>query len=216
MKTMGLSDLRLVRPEAFPSEVALARASGATDVLAAAKVFDRLSDALADCVFAVGTSARGREFVGEVLPVRQAVAVAMPHTLTGQVALVFGTEMSGMTNAEVECCQVLAYIPSNPAYSSLNLGSAVQVAAYEVRLACDASANFTAPTFQLATHAEIAGLMRHFRSTLIGLRFFNPAVPKRLFPRLARLFNRTRIEREEVDIFRGVLNSIDQLIERKK
>ncbi len=216
MKTMGISDLRLVNPYAFPSEIATARASGAGDVLDAARVFSSLAEALADAHFVVGTSARHREFVGEVLPVREAIAVAVPHAQAGKVALVFGTEMSGMTNDEVMRCQVLAYVPTNPIYSSLNLGAAVQVACYEWRVAAQTPANYAAPEFQLATQKEIEGFFVHWEKTLIDLTFFNPEVPKRLFARLRRLFARTRLEREEVDIFRGFLRSVDDVIAQNK
>jgi tRNA/rRNA methyltransferase len=176
MKTMGIYDLRLVNPYAFPSEVATARASGAGDVLEAARVFTSLADALVDTHFVVGTSARHREFVGDVLPVREAVAVAAPHAASGKVALVFGTEMSGMTNEEVMRCQVLAYVPSNPAYSSLNLGAAVQVACYEWRIAAEMPANYGAPEFQLATQKEIEGFFAHWEKTMIDLTLPCPSV----------------------------------------
>lgn len=208
MKTMGLSDLRLVNPEVFPSDVATARASGATDVLSGARVFSTLNEALADCVHVVGSSARGRDFVGEVSDARVAASELVRHTAQGRVALVFGCEMSGLTNAEVALCQTLAFIPANPAYSSLNLGSAVQVFAYELRMAAGETAGFIAPQFQLATQAEIDALFTHMEAALTDVGFFNPDNPKRLFPRLKRLFNRTRLEREEVDIFRGIFRAM--------
>jgi len=208
MKTMGLSDLRLVNPDVFPSEIASARASGATDVLDAARIFTSLKDAIADCVHVVGSSARGRDFVGEVSDARTAAGELVRHTAQGKVAIVFGCEMSGLTNAEVALCQTLAFIPANPAYSSLNLGSAVQVFAYELRVATAATAGFDAPQFQLATQGEIDAMFTHMEAALTDVGFFNPANPKRLFPRLKRLFNRTRLEREEVDIFRGIFRAM--------
>jgi len=208
MKTMGLTDLRLVNPEVFPSEIATARASGATDVLDNARVFASLKEAIADCVHVVGSSARGRDFVGEVSDARAASKALVEATPQGRVAIVFGCEMSGLTNAEVALCQTLAYIPANPEYSSLNLGSAVQVFAYELRVAAGATAGFTAPQFQLATQGEIDAMFVHMEAVLTDVGFFNPDNPKRLFPRLKRLFNRTRLEREEVDIFRGIFRAM--------
>ncbi len=218
MKTMGITDLRLVAPDVFPSEIATARASGATDVLDGARIFATLPEALADTTFVVGTSARHREFVGEVLPVREALAVAAPHACAegGKVALVFGTEMSGMTNEEVLRCQLLAYIPSNPVYSSLNLGAAVQVACYEWRILAEQPANYAAPVLPLAKQDEIERLYTHMEMSMTAMGFFNPDVPKRLFPRLRRLFARARLEREEVDIFRGLFSEIDKLVTRAK
>jgi tRNA/rRNA methyltransferase len=208
MKTMGLSELRLVNPDVFPSDIATARASGATDVLNNAAVFSELKDALADCVYVVGSSARGRDFVGEVADARVATANMIAATPQGKVALVFGCETSGMTNAEVALCQTLAFIPTNPEYSSLNLGSAVQVFAYELRMAAGLVQGFDAPEFQLATGAEIDAMFVHMEQSLTEIGFYNPANPRRLFPRLRRLFNRTRLEREEVDIFRGILRAM--------
>jgi len=210
MKTMGLSDLRLVNPDVFPSDIANARASGATDVLNAARVFTSLADALADCVYVVGSSARGRDFVGEVADARTASTEMVARSVQGKVAIVFGCESSGLTNAEVLSCQTLAFVPTNPEYSSLNLGSAVQVFAYELRMAAGMTAGHSAPQFQLATQAEIDAMFVHMREALTEVGFFNPNNPKRLFPRLQRLFNRTRLEREEVDIFRGIFRAMTE------
>jgi len=208
MKTMGLKTLRLVNPDVFPSEIAVARASGATDVLDGAEVHLSLESALADCVYVVGSSARGRDFVGEVFDARTACTRLVDTTSQGTVAIVFGCEMSGLTNAEVGQCQTLAFIPSNPDYSSLNLGSAVQVFAYELRVAAGLTKGYTAPEFQPATQAEIDAMFAHMEVALTEVGFFNPANPRRLFPRLRRLFNRTRLEREEVDIFRGLFRAM--------
>jgi tRNA/rRNA methyltransferase len=222
MKTMGVSELRLVNPYDFPSEVATARASGATDVLDSAKVFSSLAEAIADCVFVVGTSARHREFAGEVVPLRSAIeslranAAQSKDGKEGKVALVFGTEMSGMTNDEVMRCQTLAYIPSNPAYSSLNLGSAVQVACYEWRVIHDLPANYALREYPLAPQKDVELFFAHLEKTLTDLHFFNPEMPRRLFERLRRLFARTRMEREEVDIFRGILARVDAVIKNTK
>ncbi len=212
MKTMGLTDLRLVNPREFPSEVATVRATGAVDVLDAARVFTSLNAAIADCVYVVGSSARGRDFVGEVTDARTAATQLASTTSQGPVAIVFGCETSGLTNAEVALCQTLAYVPTDPDYSSLNLGSAVQVFAYEIRVAAMAlqgsTGGYKASELQLATQAEIDAMYEHMRATLTEIGFFRPDHPRKLFPRLQRLFNRTRLEREEVDIFRGMLRAV--------
>ena len=212
MKTMGLSDLRLVNPREFPSEVATVRATGAIDVLNAARVFASLNAAIADCVYVVGSSARGRDFVGEVTDARNAAAQLASTSAQGPVAIVFGCETSGLTNAEVALCQTLAFVPTNPDYSSLNLGSAVQVFSYEIRVAMMALrglvGGYKASDLQLATQAEIDAMFEHMRATLTEIGFFRPDYPRKLFPRLQRLFNRTRLEREEVDIFRGMFHQM--------
>ncbi|MET0205316.1 MAG: RNA methyltransferase, partial [Casimicrobiaceae bacterium] len=135
MLTMGLSQLVLVEPKRFPDAEATALASGATSVLDGARVVATLDNALAGATLTIGLSARPREFAGRVLPVRAAASEAVAQARRGDVALVFGTEMSGLTNDELARCSAAATIPANPGYGSLNLAAAVQVAAYELRVA---------------------------------------------------------------------------------
>jgi len=215
MLTMGLARLVLVRPRRFPDPEAIALASGATDVLDGAEVVATLDAAIAGCVSAVGFSARPREFAGRVLAVREAAAEAIAHAAHGDVALVFGTEMSGLSNEELALCGIAATIPANPGYASLNLAAAVQVMAYEARLAAGDDSVWRAPRFAPATHDEVEALYAHAGETLEAMRFLNPAHPKRLMPRLRRLFGRAGLEREEVNILRGILARIDQFVGRK-
>ena len=216
MLTMGVHRLVLVAPRKFPDADAVAMASGATAVLDAAQVVASLDDALAGCVLAVGLSARPREFAGRVLPIRAAALEACGHAVDGDVAFVFGTEMSGLSNDELTRCGVVATIPANPAYASLNLAAAVQVACYELNVAATGGEVWRAPRFAPATADEIASLYAHGEKTLVAMRFLNPAHPKRLLPRLRRLFARRGFEREEVNILRGILARIDELVERAR
>lgn len=212
MKTMGLARLALVTPRSFPHADADARASGATDVLQAAQVVPTLDDALAGAVLTVGLSARPREFAGRVLDVREAAQFAVAQARDGDVAWVFGTEMSGLSNDELARCAVVATIPANPAYASLNLAAAVQVACYELRVAAIGRDVWRAPRFAAATHDEIEGLYAHATRTLTDMRFLDPKLPRRLLPRLRRLFARAGFEREEVNILRGILARIDDIL----
>ena len=214
LKTMGLRQLVLVAPQSYPHADATARASGAIDVLDAARICATLDEALAGCVLAIGLSARHRELVGQVWPAREAASEAIRHVTAGDVALVFGTEMFGLTNDEVSRCQALAYIPANPDYGSLNLAAAVQVLAYEIRMAAGLVGGYAAVTYQPAAQDEIAGLHLHAAHTMRDLGFFNPERPRRLLPRLRRLFSRTRLEHEEVNILRGILASVDRALKR--
>lgn len=216
IKTMGLSQLALVAPRAYPHPEATARASGAADVLDRAAVHPTLDDALAGCVLAIGLSIRHRELVGSVMAAREAAVEAIRHAATGDVALVFGNETSGLDNDETGRCQTLAFIPANVEYGSLNLAAAVQVLAYEARMAAGFSGGYAAITYPLAAQDEIEGLHRHAERTLTDLGFFNPKRPRRLLPRLRRLFARTRLEHEEVNILRGILSSVDDVLKRKK
>jgi len=210
MQAMGLSRLTLVNPLRFPDAEATAMAAGASAILGSAQVVETLDAALSGAVLAIGLSARPRVFAGAVMPMRAAAHEALRLAQSGDVALVFGTEMSGLSNAELDRCQVVATIPTNPDFTSLNLAAAVQIAAYEIYVAATGGAVWTAPAFEPATNLEIEELFRHGERTLIALNFLYPKQPKRLLPRLRRLFSRARLEKEEVNILRGILARIDQ------
>jgi tRNA/rRNA methyltransferase len=212
MLTMGITRLVLVDPRHFPDPAAAAMASGATPVLDAARVVASLDEALAGCVVTVGLSARPREFAGRVLTVRAAAREAVAGAARGDVGLVFGTEMSGLSNRDLARCGIVATVPTNPDYASLNLAAAVQVAAYELRVAAAGDEVWRAPRFAPATHDEIEALFAHSERTLATMRFLDPARPKRLLPRLRRLFARAGLEKEEVNILRGILARVDALI----
>ncbi len=214
MLTMGLTRLVLVAPTRFPDAEAVALASGATRVLDRASVVPTLDDALSDCVLTVGLSARPREFAGRVLSVRAAAAEAIGHASRGDVALVFGTEMSGLSNAELARCTVATTIPANPDYGSLNLAAAVQVACYELRMVAAGGEVWRAPRFAPATADEVEALYAHGTRTLTAMRFLDPRMPRRLLPRLRRLFGRAGLEKEEVNILRGILARIDERLGR--
>jgi tRNA/rRNA methyltransferase len=208
MKTMGLSELVLVNPKKFPHPDADAMASGATDILAQARVCASLQEALAGCALVIGLSARKRELTHELVSAREAAAQIIRIASALKAALVFGTEMSGLSNAELIQCQQLAMIPANTEYSSLNLAAAVQVLAYELRMAASSAPVTTENIFPPASHDEIEGFYRHLEETLLHVGFLDPAMPKRLMPRLRRLFSRARLEKEEVNILRGILKAV--------
>lgn len=215
MHTMGLARLVLVDPRRFPDPEAVALASGANSVLDSARVVATLDDALSGCVLTIGLSARPREFAGRVLAMRDAAAEAIAHCERGDVALVFGTEMSGLSNDELARCNAVATIPANADYASLNLAAAVQVVAYELRQAAGDTSVWHAPRFEPASFDEIEALYAHATRTLADMRFLSPQMPRRLLPRLRRLFARARLEKEEVSILRGILARIDQIIDRR-
>ncbi len=213
MKTMGFSELVLVNPR-FPDpatqEEALAFASGAQDVLENARIVGSIDEALDGCNFAAAVSARLREF---------SPPIVTPRTLSAQLAgsadlraaLLFGNERFGLPNDAVEKCNVLINIPANPDYTSLNLAQAVQVLAYECRLAAiGEQVTATDIGFQgaPASLAQIDGMFTHLEQALVAIDFLDPESPKKLMPRLKRLFSRTRLEAEEVNILRGMAHHI--------
>jgi tRNA/rRNA methyltransferase len=207
MKTMGMTALYLVNPKRFPDVEADARASGASDVLQKARVCASLSEALQGTVYALAVSARRRELAHTSTEARSAVPVLVAAALGGEVAIVFGTEMSGLTNEEILQCSAAAHIPADPGYSSLNLAAAVQVMAYEARLAALGAQLPASREFDAARHEDIENFYIHLEQSLLASGFLDPANPRRLLPRLRRLFGRIRLEQEEVNILRGMLNS---------
>jgi tRNA/rRNA methyltransferase len=214
MKTMGLSKLVLVAPRLFPAWEATSLAAGADDVLGHALVVQSLDEALAGCAYAVAASARPRELIAAVIDARSAAAQLVAAAQGGgdgaphEVAVVFGNETSGLSNEDARRCNALAHIPANPAYSSLNLAAAVQVFAYELRMAVDAAVpGPVGPQDVPATLDEIDGLLRHCESALTEIGFLKPDNPGRLMVRLQKLFGRARLEKEEVNILRGIMNA---------
>lgn len=209
IKTMGLSRLYLVAPGRFPHPEAEWRASRATDVLAHAVVCGTLDEALSDVVFAVACSARSREMSVPGLAAREAAQRVIDIARADEVALVFGNETYGLTTEEVNKCQLLATIPANPGYSSLNLAAAVQVFAYELRMASVAAACDVrrVKARELATFEEVEGFYHHLERTMVDVGFLKPDQPKKLMPRLRRLFARAHLEKEEVNILRGLLKA---------
>lgn len=210
MKTMGLSRLYLVSPKHLPEEQATAMASGADDVLASATVVETLEDALQGTVLAVAMTARRRDLSAPIVWMREAAAEAVAATAQGEVAIVFGNETAGLSNQETDLCQTLAMIPANSEYSSLNVAAAVQVACYELRVA-GFDIGVPPPIHeagQPATHDEVEGLIGHIEAAAIKSGFLDPAQPKRLIPRVRRLFARAQPEKEEVAILRGLMSSL--------
>jgi tRNA/rRNA methyltransferase len=133
------------------------------------------------------------------------------------VALLFGTEMSGLANAELDKCQLLATIPANPDFSSLNLGAAVQILSYELRMAFLGDAQMpAAKAMEAASFEEVERFYRHLEQTIVDTGFLDPANPGRLMQRLRRLFARARMEKEEVSILRGILTSVDKFTNKCK
>jgi len=216
MKTMGLDSLYLVNPRFFPDKEAERRATGALDTLHKAEVCNTLDEALSGTVLAAAVTARQRDLSHEVFDGRQGAAKLLDLAQKDFVALVFGTEMSGLTTVEVSKCQIIIHIPTNPEYSSLNLASAVQVMAYELRMACIGLLE-TTPALSTprsggatATFDEIELLYAHLEQVAISSGFLDPQEPKRLMQRMRRLFARARLEKEEINILRGILSACEK------
>ncbi|MGB0468067.1 MAG: RNA methyltransferase [Pontibacterium sp.] len=216
MKNMGLHDLCLVEPKAFPDQAADARASGALDILANAKVVATIEEAISDCQLVVGTSARERHIPWPIVNPREMAAIVAP---SGQkVAVVFGREDRGLTNDELQLCHHHVHIPSVESFSSLNIAAAVQVIAYELRMAqlYPEGLEKNRPNWgtdwdvELADHAELERMFAHLEETLVDIEFLNPDNPRQLMPRLRRLITRAVPDKIEVNVLRGILSAVQK------
>jgi len=218
MKTMALDSLYLVRPKKFPHADATAMASGADDLLTQAHRVESLEEAVADCGLVLGTSARLRTLRWPQMGPRQAAERAVQESDQHPVALVFGRERTGLTNEELALCHALVHVPANPHYSSLNLAMSVQILSYELMRArqvesTDRSgreAELRTGSDDLARSEEMEYFYTHLRQVMIDTGFLDPQVPKHLMRRLRRLFGRARVERQELNILRGILAAVDK------
>ncbi|MEJ2454524.1 MAG: RNA methyltransferase [Candidatus Thiodiazotropha sp.] len=209
MKNMRLERLDLVAPQRYPSEEATSRASGADDLLAGAKVHESLDRALEGCRLVVGTSARSRTVSWPVLAPHEAAQKLVEEAAQSEVALVFGREQSGLSNSELERCNFLVHIPTNPEYSSLNLGAAVQVLSYEIHLAHLGGRRQTPVAERdLATAEMMQGFHDHLTQALDDVGFTDPEQSDKLLRRLRRLFQRARPDKDEINILRGILSAM--------
>ena len=214
MKNMGLTDLVLVRPQQFPHAEATARASGADDLLARAKVAGSIAEAVAGCGRVMGSSARPRTTNWRVLDPRAAAAELVAAAGERPVAVLFGNERNGLSNDDLAACHALVNIPANPEYESLNLAQAVQVVCYELRMATGPEIRRLEPEAPAATAEDLAHLRAHLGRVLLRLGF--PAQPSaaQMEARVMRLLARAVPDEKEVQILRGVLTAVEQAADR--
>jgi tRNA (cytidine32/uridine32-2'-O)-methyltransferase len=218
MKNMGLSRLYLVAPRQFPHEQAEWRAASAADLLAGAVVTSTLEEAIGDCQFVVGTSARQRRIPWPLLDPRRCAARIGEAAAREQVAVLFGREDRGLTNEELKLCNLHLNIPTDEAYSSLNLAMAVQIVCYELRMLSaqpqlpDAEdAQWDAP---FTTRDNMERFYLHLEQTLTDIGFLDPAAPRQLMARLRRLYSRVRLDEMELNILRGILTETQKRVGR--
>jgi tRNA (cytidine32/uridine32-2'-O)-methyltransferase len=220
MKNMGLSRLYLVEPRQFPDEQADWRAASASDVLQAAVVTSSLDEAVADCQFVVGTSARGRRIPWPLLDPRKCAQRMAVSSDTEQVAVLFGREDRGLTNDELKVCNLHLNIPTSQDYSSLNLAMAVQVVCYELRMLLDASGLPVSEDDEwdtpFTTRENMERFYVHLEQTLTDIEFLDPAAPRQLMARLRRLYSRVRLDEMELNILRGILTETQKWVKAVK
>lgn len=209
MKTMGLTQLYLVEPQYFPHQKADELAVGATDILKRATVTDTLDAAIADCALVIGASARVRSIPWPLLTPRAMAEKIKQESAASHIAILFGREQSGLSNEELQRCHLHTQIPANPEYPSLNLAAAVQVIAYELRVASldsvQVSEEWDNP---FATADEMEKFFMHLQEVLVEIDFLKLNAPRRLMTRLRRLFFRARLDMMEVNMLRGILTAV--------
>lgn len=221
MKTMGLTQLILVKPKDFPSEEASARSSGALDILENAVVVDSVEEAIKDCRLVIGTSSRNRTLPWPLIEPREMTEIIADRPQSRPVAILFGRESVGLLNEELQLCNYHVNIPANPEYMSLNLASAVQIVSYELRLKSLAENPIIEETLEvkdsenIATSEQVDGLYHHLEQTMVNTEYFDPENPKLLSARIRRLFAKSQLNQGEVNILRGFLASIEKYIKRK-
>lgn len=208
MKNMGLSQLVLVTPKHLPNGESIARASGADDILQNAIIADDFHQALAEYELILGTSARSRHLPWPLKNPKEAALTVLESPQ--KTAIIFGNEQNGLSNDELASCHYHIHIPTNSNFSSLNLAAAVQVVVYELRMAALMQHEFVNEPKALANHEEMEGFYQHWQATLEDLGLLDPSHPKLLLKRIRRLFNRSHLEKNELNILRGFLSAINK------
>jgi tRNA (cytidine32/uridine32-2'-O)-methyltransferase len=213
MKTMGLSQLVLVRPSVFPHKDAYIRATHATTILDNCLVADNFTDVIKNCSLVIGTSIRDRgEFI-PALSVKETAIKIIQEQANADVALVFGTESHGMTGEDIRQCNYYGYIPSNPDFSSLNLASAVQIFCYEIfqeKLLCEKQLkdNNLPIERNYPSNKQLNYFYKILETSLSNTGFIRAKHPGIIIQRLRGIFNRARIDNKELNILMGILSSL--------
>src|ERR1700685_663556 len=206
MKNMALADLTLVRPRAFPHAESNALAAGADDILAAARVVDTVAEAIADCAFIAGTTSRPRTYYWEFMTAREAAGRVVALGADIRAALLFGSERYGLATVDLNYCNVLIRIPANPEYCSLNLAMSVQLIAYEIFMSREQPQSRTQLELPLAPSGDVEHFYAHLHQVLNEIDFDDRT--GHLMERLRRLFNRAQLDRNELNIMRGILSAV--------
>ena len=212
IKNMGIYNLALVKPKEFPSDIAIYRSKAAKDILENAEIYESLEDAIAGCKLVVGTSARARSVPWPVFNPRDAAEEMSKISKQGNVAIVFGREDRGLTNDELGLCNFHVHIPSDPKYSSLNLSQAVQILAYEIRLAYSRDEVISEVKWDvdLANNEQTERLIDHMEELMQDVEFYDVENPRKLLLRVRRFFKRSKIDVMEANIFRGLFSAIQK------
>jgi TrmH family RNA methyltransferase len=206
MKNMALEDLTLVRPRSFPHAESNALAAGADDILAKARVVDSVAEAIGDCAFIAGTTSRPRSYYWEFTTPREVASRVAGLGPENRAALLFGSERYGLGTEDLNHCNVLVRIPANPEYCSLNLAMSVQLLAYELLMAREQPQSHVQLEQPLAPAGDVEHFYAHLHQVLNEIDFEDRT--GHLMERLRRLFNRAQLDRNELNILRGILSAV--------
>lgn len=210
MHNMSLRRLCLVAPECKVDQAAYARASGANRILDEIEVFDDLEAAIAECEYVAAASARRRSLSWPEIDPFDLAAKLHGSASVSHAAIVFGREHSGLTNEEIQMCDAMLRIPTNPDFNSLNVASAIQVMCYEICRRWSGDEKAVAGSEPLANSAELEGYFDHLQRVLQDIDFLNPAQPGQIMQRLRRLYLRSEVTRNEINILRGILSAVEK------
>ncbi|TCK09395.1 RNA methyltransferase [Marinobacterium mangrovicola] len=214
LKNMGLSQLYLVKPRLFPDAEAESRAAGAKDLLDSAVVVDSVEEAIADCQLVIGTSARERSYDLPLMDLESAAGQVIEESSDGQIAILFGRETMGLNNAEMLLCNRHLYIDANEEYPVLNVSQAIQLVCYELRRAERQGQNKASEPAPYPRQQEMVLFYEHLERVLRLTNFIIPQHEGRVMDKLRRYFNRSRPEKTELGMLRGILNSVEETAER--
>lgn len=216
MKNMGLSELYLVNPRVFPDEEAVSRAAGAKDLLETAVVVQTVEEAIADCQLIVGTSARERSYDLPLQDLETASEQIWSEANEGKVAILFGRETMGLNNKEMLLCNRHLFIEANPEYPVLNVSQAIQLVSYEIRRASLKADRTVVEPAPYPRQHEMVLFYEHLERVLRRISFIIPQHEGRVLDKLKRYFNRTRPEKAEMGMLRGILNAVEETLDREK
>lgn len=215
LKNMGIKQLRLVQPAEYDPLVIESMAHRSEDLLDHTSIHQTLDEALADLVFVAGTTARTRDRAQAIETPRSIAPQIIQHSQQGRVGILFGREDNGLSNHELDRCQALLRIPTDPSYASLNLAQAVLLIAYELRLAAEDSPTTPNSTQTPATNAQLESMFGAIEHGLWDLEFFKNQQSNGIMRRLRTLLVRAQPTERETALLSAIFRELSSLLRRK-
>ena len=217
IKNMGFKNLSLINPKDFPNDDAFYRAKGAKDILEKVKIYENLTDALNDATLIFGTSARTRTIPWPTKTSSELNIVLKKalESSNAKVCFVFGREISGLSNEELQMCDYHIKIPTDEDFSSINLSHAVQIISYVLKMEIENIDLLPEMENESQTFQENEHLIEHFDEVMKKMDFYDQENPKQVKTRMRRLIKRLQPDKLETGILRGFLAKIEQILNKK-